>query len=279
MNANTNAMSVDVEDYFQVAALAAAYPRECWDDQPQRVGRNTHRVLDLFARHGVKATFFTLGWVAERHPDVVRRIVAEGHELASHGYDHRRVTELTAETFRQDLARAKGLLEDLGGVAVRGYRAPSFSIDQRTPWAAECLAATGHQYSSSVYPVQTDHYGMPDAPREPYRPEADTDLLELPLATARIANRNLPVAGGGYFRLLPYGLSRRLLERATEQGRRPAIFYFHPWEVDPDQPRARSVGLKSRFRHYVNLGTMEARLDRLLGDFQWDRIDRVFLEA
>ena len=273
---NANAMSVDVEDYFQVAALAAAYPRECWDEQPQRVGRNTHRVLDLFARHGVKATFFTLGWVAERHPELVRRIVDEGHELASHGYDHRRVTELDAASFREDLARAKGLLEDLGGVPVKGYRAPSFSIDQRTPWAAGCLAETGHRYSSSVYPVKTDHYGMPDAPREPYYPEFGLDLLELPLATARFGGRNVPVAGGGYFRLLPYAVSKAAMRRVNRRDGRPCIFYCHPWEIDPDQPRQRRAGARSAFRHYVNLHRMAGRLRALGRDFAWDRMDRAF---
>jgi len=274
-----NALSVDVEEYFQVSALAPAVPRSSWEQRPSRVEASVDALLELFARHDARATFFTLGWVAERRPGLVRRVVDAGHELASHGYAHDRVTSFTRETFREDLTRAKGILEDIGGVAVRGYRAPSFSIDATTPWALETIRETGHVYSSSIYPIQHDHYGMPDAPRWPYQPLDGEAFWELPVATARLMNRNLPAAGGGYFRLLPYFWSKRLLRRINQVDEKPAIFYFHPWEIDPDQPRVGGLPLKSRFRHYVNLAHMKDRLDRLLGDFRWDRIDRVFLES
>lgn len=274
-----NALTVDVEDYFQVSAFSGAVARQSWDDWPRRVERNVDILLELFAEHDTHATFFTLGWIAERHRELIRRIVAGGHELASHGYDHQRVTALNTETFRQDLARAKGILEDCTGVAVSGYRAPSFSIDERTPWAMDCLLETGHRYSSSLYPIAHDHYGAPQAPRRPFQPRPGSGFLELPLATVRLAGRNWPAAGGGYFRLLPYGLSCWSLRKINHQEGQPFIFYFHPWEIDPQQPRPSGLGLKTRFRHYVNLRRMQPRVERLLVDFHWDRIDRIFLES
>ncbi|MEW5789518.1 MAG: XrtA system polysaccharide deacetylase [Pseudomonadota bacterium] len=272
----TNVMSVDVEDYFQVGAFEHTIPREAWERWPCRVEANVERILALFERHGIHATFFTLGWIAERHPMVVRRIVAHGHELASHGYGHQRASHLSQAEFRADVSRAKSLLEDLGGVPVRGYRAPSFSIGQTNLWALDVLAETGHRYSSSIYPIAHDHYGMPGAPRFPYRPEATPSLLEMPPTTVDWHGRNLPAAGGGFFRLLPYAASRWLIDRVNRTDGRPAMFYFHPWEVDPDQPRVPGAPLKSRFRHYVNLGRMEAKLDRLCRDFRWGRADRVY---
>ncbi|WP_026340591.1 XrtA system polysaccharide deacetylase [Thioalkalivibrio sp. ALJT] len=274
----THALTVDVEDYFQVSALAPQIPRDSWETRECRIERNIDRILDLFERRGAKATFFTLGWIAERYPHVVRRIVAAGHELASHGYGHERVTDLSPKAFREDVTRARGQLEDLAGVAIRGYRAPSFSIGAGNLWALEVLAETGHEYSSSIYPVRHDHYGMPDAPREPHRP-LPGGILELPPATLRVAGRNLPAAGGGYFRLLPYALSRRALRRIERVDAIPAVFYFHPWEIDPLQPRIAGITAKSRFRHYVNLHRMEARLERLLQDFRWQRMDQVFAKA
>jgi len=223
----------------------------------------------------MSATFFTLGWIAERHPTMVRRIVDAGHELASHGYDHRRVDRMDPAAFREDLHRTKCILEDAGAAAVRGYRAPTFSIGATTPWAFDILAETGHRYSSSVNPVRHDNYGTPDAPRTPYRP-AGTDLWEFPLTTARLFGRNMACSGGGYFRLLPYALFRHGFTGATAGEGRPGIFYFHPWEVDPEQPRVPACGWKSRLRHYTNLARMSAKVDRLLADFSWDRIDRVF---
>lgn len=269
-----NALTVDVEDYFQVSAFEPHIRRDQWDHQPSRVERNVERLLELFARHGAKATFFTLGWVASRSPQLVRGIVAAGHELASHGYAHARATEQSAAEFSADVRRAKLMLEDIGGTPVVGYRAPSFSIDRRNLWAFDALLEAGYRYSSSVYPVHHDHYGMPDAPRHAYRPRPG--LLEIPVTTTRLFGRNLPAGGGGYFRLMPYRLSRWAIRRVNDIDRRPAIFYMHPWEIDPDQPRVHGTGLKTRFRHYVNLGKTEGRLARLLDDFRWGRIDEVF---
>lgn len=272
-----NAMSIDVEDYFQVSAFAPHIRREDWDDMPCRVERNVDLILGLLDEAGAKATFFTLGWIAERHPQVVRRIVENGHELASHGYGHQRASELTPGEFRADITRAKSILEDLGGVAVRGYRAPSFSINRANWWAVEELENAGYLYSSSIYPVKHDHYGMPDAPRFPHRPNGDTGILELPPTTVPLFGRNLPAAGGGWFRLLPYRVSRWMLERVNSEDRAPCMFYFHPWEVDPEQPVQRGISAKTRFRHYVNLQRMQGRLRQLLNDFEWDRVDRVYL--
>lgn len=274
-----NALTVDVEDYFQVSAFAGSIARESWDNWPQRIERNMDILLELFAEHGIQVTFFTLGWIAERYPYLVRRMVAGGHELASHGYNHQRVTELNAESFRRDLARAKGILEDCSGVRVIGYRAPSFSIDERTPWAMDCLLETGHRYSSSLYPIAHDHYGSPRAPRWPFQPLPGSGFLELPVATVRIVGRNWPAGGGGYFRLLPYGISHWSLRAINRRDGHPFIFYLHPWEIDPQQPRPPRISMKTRFRHYVNLHRMQARLHRLLQDFHWDRVDRIFLES
>lgn len=270
-----NALTVDVEDYFQVSALSPHIQRASWERIPCRVERNVDTILSFLADARVRATFFTLGWIAERHPALVRRIAAAGHELASHGYGHLRIHEQTEAEFTQDIRRAKALLEDIAGAEVKGYRAPSFSIGKRTLWAFERIAQAGYRYSSSVYPVRHDLYGMPDAPRFPYRPRAD--LLEIPVTTALVLGRNLPAGGGGYFRLLPYAVSRALIRRVNEVDRRPAIFYFHPWEIDPGQPRVPGTSLKTRLRHYVNLRRTEPRLRRLLGDFRWRRMDEVFL--
>ncbi len=269
-------MSVDVEDYFQVGAFEHTIPPADWERWPCRVEANIERILALFERHGIQATFFTLGWIAERHPALVRAIAAAGHEVASHGYGHQRATHMTPEAFRADVTRAKSLLEDLGGAPVQGYRAPSFSIGQGNLWALDILAETGHRYSSSIYPITHDHYGMPEAPRFPYAPESCPQLLELPPTTVAWAGRNLPAAGGGYFRLLPYWLTSRLIRRVNQTEGQSAMFYFHPWEVDPGQPRIPGAPLKSRLRHYVNLTRMEAKLDRLCADFRWDRADRVY---
>lgn len=270
----SNALTVDVEDYFQVSALAPHIERHRWDAMPCRVERNVDRLLQLFDRHRVHATFFTLGWIAERYPRIVRSIAAAGHEIASHGYGHLRASEQTPEEFSADIRRAKQLLEDTAGVEVLGYRAPSFSIGHANPWAFDCIAEAGYRYSSSVYPVRHDHYGMPDAPRFPY--EVRPGLIEIPLTTARLLGRNLPAGGGGYFRFFPYQVSQWAIRRVNRVDGRPAIFYFHPWEIDPDQPRIPGVSLKTRFRHYVNLHRTEARLSLLLTDFHWDRVDRAF---
>jgi polysaccharide deacetylase family protein (PEP-CTERM system associated) len=277
MAAMKNAMSIDVEDYFQVSAFASTIRREDWDSMPCRVERNVDVILELLDEADAKATFFTLGWIAERYPQVVHRIVGGGHELASHGYGHQRVSDLTPELFRDDITHAKGILEDLGGVAVRGYRAPSFSINQKNWWAVEELERAGYVYSSSIYPVKHDHYGMPDAPRFPNYPNGAGGILELPPTTLELMGRNLPAAGGGWFRLLPYSLSRWMLQRVNAQDQAPCMFYFHPWEMDAGQPRQSGLPAKSRFRHYVNLQRMPGRMRKLLNDFEWDRVDRVFL--
>ena len=269
------AMTVDVEDYFQVQAFARVIDPSTWDSIPCRVEANMDRVLEQFARAGVHGTFFTLGWIAERHPSVVRQIVAAGHELASHGYAHGLVDGQTPDAFREDIRRAKGILEEQGGVQVRGYRAPTFSMGPHTPWAFEALEAEGHTYSSSVYPVRHDLYGAPDSPRFPYRPGPGA-LMELPMTTLRLAGRNLPIAGGGYFRLAPYRLFRAALRRYQRVEQKPGLFYFHPWEIDPAQPRIRAVRALSRFRHTVNLATMAPRLEHLLRDFRWGRVDDAF---
>jgi polysaccharide deacetylase family protein (PEP-CTERM system associated) len=271
-----NAMTVDVEDWFQVQAFAGSIDRADWESLPRRVEENTDRFLQLFADAGTHATFFTLGWVADRHPGLVRRIVAAGHELASHGYAHRLAHEQTQSEFREDVGRARRLLEDVGGVAVRGYRAPTFSINTRNPWAFDVLADEGYAYSSSIYPIRHDLYGMPDAPRVPHR-VAGGRLVEIPMTTVRIGGRNLPCAGGGYFRLLPYGVFRAGLRRAGREG--PGMFYTHPWEIDPGQPRNAAAPLMAKFRHYVNISRTFGRVSRLLRDFRWDRVDRVFAEA
>ena len=271
-----NAMTIDVEDYFQVSAFAPYIRRERWNELECRVERNVDRILALLAEHDTRATFFTLGWIAERYPALVRRIVSAGHELASHGYGHERASDLSPQAFREDLSRAKQVLEDLAGLPVLGYRAPSFSIGKGNLWAFDVLRETGHQYSSSVYPIAHDHYGMPDSPRTPYF--VREGLLEIPITTLRLFERNLPSSGGGYFRLFPYSLSRWMLERVNAHEAQPAVFYFHPWEIDPEQPRVQGIDAKSRFRHYVNLSRTEGRIARLLKDFKWGRMDEVFLK-
>jgi len=273
----SNALTVDVEDYFQVEAFAGSIKREDWELKPRRVDKNTDRLLDIFAEAGVTGTFFTLGWVAQRHPELVKRIVAEGHELASHGSDHYRADQQTQEEFRRDVRRSKALLEDIGGVNVRGYRAPTFSIGSRTAWAYTILAEEGFHYSSSVYPIAHDLYGEPDAPRHPFCPRPG--FIEIPLTTVRIFGYNMPTAGGGYFRLLPYRLSRGALRKARQELGKPCIFYIHPWEIDPGQPRETSAPRLSRFRHYCNLAHTEDRLRRLLRDFSWSRVDRTFIDG
>ena len=272
----TNALTIDVEDYFQVSAFAPYISRAEWNTRECRVERNVECILALLDRHSTKATFFTLGWIAERYPHLVRRIVEGGHELASHGYGHERASDQTQAAFFADVQLAKVLLEDIGGVSVEGYRAPSFSIGAGNQWAFDCLERAGYSYSSSIYPIRHDHYGMPDAPRFPHRIGR---MLEVPATTLRFFNRNWPASGGGYFRLMPYFLSRWMLNRVNSHDAAPATFYFHPWEVDPGQPRVAGAGAKARFRHYLNLHRMEARLDRLLADFHWGRMDHVYSDA
>lgn len=273
-----NAMTCDVEDYFQVSAFAPYIDRASWPTRECRVEANMERILALYERHGVRATFFTLGWIAERYPAMVRRIVDAGHELASHGYGHLRASDQSRAEFDNDIRSSKALLEDIGGQAVVGYRAPSFSIGHANLWALEALHEAGYKYSSSIYPIAHDHYGMPDAPRFAFYPNGPDGLLEVPITTVKMAGRNLPAGGGGYFRLLPYALSRWMMAKVNREDREPALFYFHPWEVDPGQPRPEGLGAKARFRHYINIDRMERRLECLARDFAWDRMDRIFLD-
>ncbi|MCH2495701.1 MAG: DUF3473 domain-containing protein [Erythrobacter sp.] len=269
-----NGLSVDVEDWFQVGAFENTISRADWDGLELRVGDNVARILDLFDEAGVKATFFTLGWVAERNRAAMQSIVNRGHELASHGYDHTRVFTLTRNQFSADIAKARAILEDASGKAVTGYRAPSFSIDARNPWAHEVLAEHGYAYSSSVAPVVHDHYGWREAPRFAFDPVPGSDLVEIPVTTALLGKRRLAAGGGGFFRVLPYSFTRWAI-RQVNSDHRPAVFYFHPWEVDPDQPRVSNASVRSRLRHYTNLSRMAGKLSDLLGDFAWGRMDEV----
>jgi len=272
-----HALSVDVEDWFQVGAFEKVIDKADWASLETRVERNTDAVLGLFSETGVKATFFTLGWVGQRHPGLIRRIADAGHEVASHGWDHQRVFTMDAPTFRADLARARGVLEEASGQRVTGYRAPSFSIDARTPWAYAELAEAGYTYSSSVAPLRHDHYGWPEAPRYAFRPLADADLVEVPVTVADLAGRRL-ATGGGFFRLLPSALMNFAVRQVAGEGQ-PAIFYFHPWEIDPDQPRVANAPLRSKLRHYSRLGAMAGKLRGLIRRHDWGRMDAVVAEA
>ena len=270
-----NALTVDVEDYFQVSAFAKHVRRSQWDSMECRVEHNVERILDLLAATDATATFFTLGWIAERYPELIRRIAGAGHEIASHGFSHRRATEQSPAEFLADIRLSKVVLEDVTGHAVRGYRAPSFSIGTTNPWAFDAIVEAGYRYSSSVYPIRHDHYGMPDAPR--FAHEARPGLLEIPVATVSVLRWNFPAGGGGYFRLMPYALSRASIRWINARDRRPAMFYFHPWELDPEQPRMSGLDARTRFRHYLNLHRTVPRLTRLLNDFRWARADRLFI--
>lgn len=287
-----NALSIDVEDYFQVSAFEGISPQDSWDGCDLRVERNTERILEILeTAGGVRATFFVLGWIAERCPDLIRRIAAAGHEIASHGFGHQRICFLAPEAFREDIRRSKGLLEDLCGTPVSGYRAPSYSISDRTPWAFDELHAAGYLYDSSICPVRHDFYGMPHWPRFQCMAVKDADgawcplptathenssLHSIPVSTLRLGGRNIPIAGGGYFRLFPYAFSRWGLNSINTKEQRPFVFYLHPWEIDPQQPRMSGAGWKSRFRHYLNLDKTERRFEQLLKDFRFAPIREVF---
>lgn len=269
----TNGLSVDVEDWFHVGAFENVIQRQDWDGLDDRIERNCEEILTLFAECDVHATFFTLGWVAQRHPKLMRRIAAQGHELASHGWDHTRVFRMDRKEFAADLERSRKGIEDAAGVQVVGYRAPSFSIDHRTPWAYMVLAEQGYAYSSSVAPITHDHYGWRDAPRFAFRPLPWSDLLEIPVTTAELGSKRMAAGGGGFFRVLPYAFSRWAIRQVNRREGRPAVFYFHPWEIDPKQPRVSNAPLKSRLRHYTNLAGMSAKLRQLIADFSWGRMD------
>lgn len=272
-----NAMTVDVEDYFQVSAFEPHIPRADWDRMPHRVEGCVDRILQHFSDHRVRGTFFTLGWIGERYPGMVRRIVAEGHELASHGWEHRRVVQQSQQEFRADVTRAKNALETIGGCAVSGYRAASYSIDRRNLWALQVLNEVGYRYSSSIYPIKHDHYGMPDAPRFQFNPCLGSPFLEIPISTLQLGGHRFPCGGGGYFRLFPYWLSRWAMRRLNRFERARCIFYFHPWEIDSAQPRQLGLKATTRVRHYLNLHRMEGRIESLMRDFRWGRMDEIFL--
>ena len=271
-----HAMTCDVEDYFQVSAFNGIVSRQDWEKFECRIPGNMDRILELFAENDVRATFFTLGWVAQTYPEVIRRVAEAGHEIASHGMEHIRVWQQDEKTFLEDAGSAKKILEDVSGSPVVGYRAASWSMDERTPWAHDVLEQAGYKYSSSIYPIKHDHFGVPNAPTRPYF-AGDGELLEIPASVSRVAGRNLPAGGGGYFRLYPLAFSKWLINRIESSGTRPYVFYFHPWEMDPDQPRVAGATAKSRFRHYLNLKRFEPRLSSLLQSYTWGRMDEIYL--
>lgn len=270
----SHALTVDVEDYFQVSAFDSIVDRKQWRDIPSRLDKTMEEILALFAKKNAKATFFTLGWVAEHHPHIIKAIVDGGHELASHGYGHQRVSSLSRKAFAQDIRKTKDLLEQIGGVEITGYRAPSFSINESCEWAYDELLASGHKYSSSVYPIKHDHYGSTSLPRFSFSPRKG--FLEIPITTLKLGKRNFPAGGGGYFRLLPYQISRFAINQVAKKDQRSAIFYFHPWEIDAQQPRVDGLPWKTKFRHYINLDKEQSRLERLLSDFSWKPVNQLF---
>ncbi|WP_240624800.1 XrtA system polysaccharide deacetylase [Aurantiacibacter odishensis] len=270
-----NGLSVDVEDWFQVGAFEDVIERGQWSTLDDRVDRNVRRILDLFDEAGAKGTFFTLGWVAQRHGSLLRDIAGRGHEIASHGWDHQRVFRMNEASFAADIASTRKVLEDASGTRVVGYRAPSFSIDARTPWAHEALVDAGYLYSSSVAPIAHDHYGWREAPRFAFKPVEGSNFVELPVTTAMFRGKRLAAGGGGFFRVLPYAFSRWAIRQVNRTDVRPAIFYFHPWEIDPGQPRVAGAPLRSRLRHYTNLGKMSGKLEHLVREFHWGRMDGV----
>ncbi len=286
-----NFMTIDVEDYFHVSAFESLSPPSTWSERVCRVQKNTEKVLDIMDQHNVKATFFVLGWVAEHYPEVVKNIFSRGHEIASHGYLHQRVALQDRQTYREDIRKAKAILEEIIGTEVIGYRAPSYSITRETDWAFDELFEAGYLYDSSIFPMKHDFYGIPDWPRfAGYAVKheggwlAETgasytgkkSMREIPITTLRIGQRNLPIAGGGYFRLLPYSITQWGLQRINQKEKQPFVFYLHPWEFDPEQPRMKGASIKSRFRHYLNLGKTEKRFQLLLSDFEFSRLTDVF---
>ncbi|MBK1617393.1 polysaccharide deacetylase family protein [Lamprobacter modestohalophilus] len=273
-----NALSIDVEDYFQVSAFEAHIHRDQWSQIDCRVERNINEILALLDEHQVRATFFTLGWIAERFPKLVRQMADQGHEVASHGYDHVRVTMQSRDAFARDIQHTKKLLEDTCACPITGYRAASYSINRTNLWAHEEILNAGHRYSSSVYPIHHDLYGIPDAPRFAFRPLPGAELVEIPVTTVEIGKRRIPCGGGGFFRLYPYPISRWMINRVNAKEQQSAIFYFHPWEIDAGQPRLPNLPWKTRFRHYLNLDQTKQRLGALLRDFKWAPMNQVFFD-
>ncbi|MBU2869103.1 XrtA system polysaccharide deacetylase [Colwellia sp. E2M01] len=271
------ALTVDVEDYFHVSAFENSIDKSDWQNLELRVEKNTYRLLELFEQKQAKCTFFTLGWVAERCPNLIKAIVDQGHELASHGYAHQRTTGMTQAQFRADVSQSKQILEDASGQAVVGYRAPSFSINDSNTWVYETLTELGFEYSSSTYPIEHDLYGVPHWPRFKYQREEG--IIEIPIPTTRKNEENTGIGGGGYFRLYPYWLSKRRIDKYLNAEKQPYSFYFHPWEIDPEQPRVAGAPIKSKLRHYINLSRMEGKIMRLLDDYQWDTMKNVYLKG
>ena len=277
MNEITNAMTVDVEDYYQVSAFEDHIDRKNWDNMDSRIERNIELILSKFSEHNVTATFFVLGWIAERYPQMIGKIVESGHEIASHGYSHTRVTQQNQEQFREDIVKTKKLLEEISGTSIQGYRAASYSIiSSNCQWAHKELEMAGHKYSSSIYPIKHDLYGIPDASRYPFKPN-DGKLLEIPISTFQCLGKRIPCGGGGFFRLFPYLVSKSMIRHVNKVEKQPCVFYFHPWELDANQPVIKGLNIKTRFRHYLNLNRMEIRLEQLLKDFKWSRMDAVYL--
>ncbi len=268
-------MTVDVEDYFHVSAFEGVISSTDWPLLEMRVEKNTYRLLELFDEYNVKSTFFTLGWVAEKCPELIRDIVANGHELASHGYSHQRALDMTKEEFFRDVDRSKKVLEDTSGIQIKGYRAPSFSVKDENRWVYDVLVELGFIYSSSTYPIKHDLYGVPDWPR--FIHQRKEGIIEIPIPTVRKNGTNMGIGGGGYFRLYPYFLSKRRIEKFLIQEKQPYSFYFHPWEIDPDQPRVSGASFKSNIRHYINLSKMAGKIERLLQDFNWSTMEQVYL--
>jgi len=275
-----NALTIDVEDYFHVQAFAGAIRRSDWNDYPTRVERNTNRLLDILASQGMRATFFVLGWVAERYPGLVRAICQRGHSLGCHGYAHRPIYEGSELEFRDDLRHAKQTIENVAGMAVRSFRAPSYSITSQTLWALEVLGEEGFEYDSSIFPVIHDNYGIPSAPRFPYVKTLQSGLAikEFPPSTLRVLGCNVPVAGGGYLRLFPYAVTSWAIRRLNSRENQPAMVYLHPWEIDPEQPRI-SASWRSCFRHYQNLESTEAKCLKLLDEFSWGPMEEVITQS
>ena len=269
----TNYLTIDVEDYYQVAAFENIVEPESWPSMESRVEKNTQTILDILASYQVKATFFVVGWIAERYPKIVREIAKNGHEVGCHSYLHRKIYDLTPDEFREDTRRAKSILEDIAGIKIKGYRAPSYSITKKSLWALNILEELGFQYDSSIFPIYHDNYGIPDAPRFEYKVPKH-NMMEYPISTSLILGRKIPVAGGGYFRLFPYWFTKKALKKINKKEKKPFIFYLHPWELDPDQPRFNNAGYLSRFRHYNNLRKTKLRFSRLLSDFRFGPITR-----
>lgn len=269
-----NVMTVDVEDYFHVSAFDSVINKGDWKSLPLRVEKNTYRLLELFDSYNAKATFFTLGWVAEQSPSLMKDIVSNGHELASHGYAHQRLSTMSRSEVFEDIKKSKEILEDISSTKIVGYRAPSFSINETNEWVYEILTELGFLYSSSTYPIEHDLYGVPDWPRFKYLREEG--IQEIPIPTLRKSNKNTGIGGGGYFRLYPYWMSKRRIESFIADEKQPYSFYFHPWEIDPEQPRIKEASFKSKVRHYINLSRMEDKIIKLLQDYQWSTMKEVY---